>query len=119
MLDCMTQHVPAAAALVRRFEAWEALTPRVTQSHEEDIRVPDEEQSRWQLFEHEQRERRFERSLPARARTLPPARQLASGSPDGTGMASTAVAYVESGIVEMCLAAIASGWNALGRVFQH
>ena len=119
LLETLAVRVPAAAALVRRFEAWEALSPHVTQPHEEDLRMPDEEQSRWQLFEHEQRERRFERSLPARARTLPPARQLASGSPDGTGMASTAVAYVESGIVEMCLAAIASGWNALGRVFQH
>ena len=76
LLDALAVRVPAAAALVRRFEAWEALTPRVTQSHEHDLRVPDDEQGRWQLFEREQQQRQFERHLRSSLRELPPRRQL-------------------------------------------
>ena len=120
LLDALAVRVPAAAALVRRFEAWEALTPRVTQSHEYDIRVPDDEQSREQLFEREQQQLQFERHLRPSLRELPPRRTLASGSPDWTGMASSAaIVPVESGIVEICLAAIVSAWDTLGRVFQR
>jgi len=116
LLDALAVRVPAAAALVRRFEVWEALPPNVTQSHEYDLRVPDAEQSRRELHEHDMQDSQFESRLRAHARTLPPLHAAASGSPDGTDMARVAA---KSGIVDVCLAAVASGLGALGRLFQH
>ena len=45
-------------------------------------------------------------------RALPPPRPLASSSPDGTGM-------VHVGIVDLCVATIAAGWEALGKLVQR
>ena len=51
LLDAFAVHVPAAAALVRRFEAWESLPQDVTQPAEHDILVPDAEQGRYELHD--------------------------------------------------------------------
>ena len=108
LLDAFAVHVPAAAALVRRFEAWESLPQDVTQPAEHDILVPDAEQGRYELHDHEQQQRQWERQLRPHLRELPPLRAAASMSPDGTSM-------VHVGILDV----IVSSWDALIGLFRR
>ena len=112
LLDTLARHVPAAADLVRRFEAWESLPRTETERTEHDILVPDEEQSRRELLENARQNRVWEQQLRPSLRELPPLRAVASSSPDGTGM-------VHVGIVDLCVATIAAGWEALGKLVQR
>ena len=112
LLDTLARHVPAAGDLVRRFEAWESLPRAETQPMERDILVPEDAQDREEVHLRRQEDRVWERQLRPSLRELSPLRNVASSSPDGTGM-------VHVGIVDLCVATIAAGWEALGKLVQR
>jgi hypothetical protein len=79
--------------------------------------VPDEEQARQQLHDHFQEKRQFERQLPAAPELATAAAAPPAGELEPRRTSGFRILRPQMGIVEVRLAAIASGWDALGSVF--